>query len=106
MGTKVRILVATYIGGVLYKPNQVVDLPASIAKPLHADGQVDPDKAAVAYCVNELGAEVIVYKAAPTLEQLQLQVEIDSLQAKLAEAPDADKPALQAALDEKIAALG
>jgi ABC-type nitrate/sulfonate/bicarbonate transport system substrate-binding protein len=107
MGTKVRILVATHVGGVLYYPDQVVDLPAVTAKQLVAGGQVDAHKEAVAYCVNELGAEVIVHQTPPTPEEIQLQADIAELEAKLATATDdAAKQALQAALDEKKALLG
>ena len=105
MGTKVRILAACRVGGVAYSPNQVVDFPAVVAKALAADGQVDAHKEAVAYCVNKLGAEVITHQAEPTPEELQLREEIEQLEAKLAEAADADTPALEEALAEKKAAL-
>ena len=49
MGTKVRVLCAVIIDGVKYQPDQVADLPAAIAKQFAADGQVDPNKDAVAY---------------------------------------------------------
>lgn len=68
MGTKVRILTAVTLDGIRYQANQVVDLPASTAKAQQAAGVVDPHKDAVAYCVNELGAQVVVHKA-PAVEQ-------------------------------------
>ena len=105
MGTKVRILAACRVGGVAYTPNQVVDFPAPVAKALAADGQVDVHKEAIAYCINELGAEVITHQAAPTPEELQIKEDIEQLEASLAEAAEADKPALEEALAEKKAAL-
>jgi hypothetical protein len=63
MGTKVRILTAVTLDGIHYQANQVVDLPAGTAKAQQAAGVVDPHKDAVAYCVNELGAQVVVHKA-------------------------------------------
>ena len=68
MGTKVRVLAAIVVDGVTYQPDQVVDLPAGVAKALAADGQVDPNKDAVAYATKELGAEVIVH-VEPVLEE-------------------------------------
>lgn len=105
MGTKVRILVACAIGGMSFKPDQVVDLPATLAKQHAAAGEVDPNKEAVAYCVNELKAEVIAYEAPLTAEQIQLQAEIDALKAQLADAAEGVKATIQATLDEKTAAL-
>ena len=55
--------------------------------------------------MNELGAEVVVYKTPATPEQLQLQVEIESLNAKLANATDAEKPEIESAIAEKQAEL-
>jgi hypothetical protein len=63
MGTKARILAVVHLDGKIYQPNQVVDLPAANAKSLADQGQVDPDKGAISYCINELGAEVIVHAA-------------------------------------------
>lgn len=105
MGTKVRILVALSIGGVMFKPDQVVDLPAALAKQHAAAGEVDTHKEAVAYCINELGSEVIVYEAPPSPEEAQLQSEIATLEASLAEAPEGTSASIQQALDEKKAAL-
>lgn len=67
MGKKVRVLVGCVIGGIKFKPDQVVDLPDALAKAHAASGEVDPHKDAVAYCVDELKAEVIAY-AAPQSE--------------------------------------
>ena len=106
MGTKARVLVACGIGGLSLTPNQVVDLPAELAKVHVKQGEIDTSKAAVDYCINELGAEVIVYKVPATAEQIQLQAEIESLEAILAEAEDADKPVIQSLIDEKKKLLG
>lgn len=62
MGTKVRILSDIKVQGVDYKPNQVVDLPADIAKQLAASGSADASKEAVAYCVDDLKSEVVVHQ--------------------------------------------
>lgn len=104
MGTKVRILVAGLIAGVMYKPDQVVELPHALAKAHAADGMVDPNKEAVAYCVNELGAAVIVHQTPPTPEQVQLQAEIATLEASLAAAADEDKAAIQEQIDAAVSA--
>lgn len=63
MGTKVRVLAALTLDGITYQPDQVIDLPAVVAKAFADLGQVDPHKDAVAYCVKELGREVIVHTA-------------------------------------------
>lgn len=62
MGTKARVLVDTQVQGVDYKPNQLVELPDDIAKSLAKEGIVDTNKAAIAYCVDELKVEVIVHQ--------------------------------------------
>ena len=64
MGTQARILVAVQLDGQIYQPNQVVDLPPAVAKALRTEGDIDTSKEAVAYCVDELGATVIVHQAA------------------------------------------
>lgn len=64
MGTKVRVLSDIQIEGVSYKPNQVVDLPANLAKQQASAGTVDPTAEAVDYCLAELKAEVIVHAPA------------------------------------------
>lgn len=61
MGTKVRMLVDQPVDGITYKANQVVDFPAGVAKGLKAQGVADDTAEAVAYCVKELGAEVVVH---------------------------------------------
>ena len=58
---KVRVLVDQPIEGIPYRCNDVVELPAELAKPLLDQGAIDDNKAAVAYCVTELGREVIVH---------------------------------------------
>ena len=62
MGTKVRILADVNVQGVDYKPNQVVDFPAGIAKQLAAAGNADASAEAVAYCTDELKSEVVVHQ--------------------------------------------
>lgn len=63
MGTKVRVLADSQVEGITYKPNQVVDFPAGVAKQLVAAGNADASAEAIAYCTDELHAEVIVHKA-------------------------------------------
>lgn len=63
MGKKVRVLVGCTLGGIPFQPDQVVDLPDALAKTHTASGEVDPHKDAVAYCINELKADVITYHA-------------------------------------------
>lgn len=58
---KVRIIVAVNIGSVLYKPNDVVNLPDVLAKQ-HAEA-VDPNKEAVAYALSINGGKVIEHAA-------------------------------------------
>lgn len=55
---RVRILCAIPVDGKSYKPNQVVDFPAELAKALKGDGAVDDSKEAVAYCIDS-GAEPV-----------------------------------------------
>lgn len=59
---KVRILADTLVDDVAYKPSQVVDFPVGVAKSLKQSGVVDDAPEAVAYCINELGVEVIKHE--------------------------------------------
>lgn len=56
---KVRILMCQEIEGIEYPVNAVVALDDGLVKSLVKEGLVDPSKAAVDYCINELGARVI-----------------------------------------------
>ena len=100
MGKKVRILADQKIDGVHYKGDQVVDLPAAIAKQLAADGQVDPHPDAVAYCVNVLGQEVIVHEKQDSAEVARVKEDILQLEERLKTASDEEKPVIE----EQIAA--
>lgn len=100
MGTKVRILVAVTLDGVTYRPDQVVDMPAGAAKALAAEGQVDPHRDAVAYCIRELKAEVITHVDPAEAKSAALA----ALQARIEAAAPADKPALEAELATLTAA--
>lgn len=105
MGTKVRILAVVMLDGITYHPNQVVDFPPAVAKALAADGQVDPNKNAVAYCVEQLGAEVVVHSVAPTSAAIAEHLAaIADCESRLAAAPDADKPGIEAELAQLKAA--
>ena len=61
--TTVRVLVDLYIEGRVYRPNDVVNLDDAVAAALQADGQVDSDASALAYCTAELGAEAQTHTA-------------------------------------------
>ncbi len=65
---KIRILVDQQIDGIPYRCNDVVDLPAEQAKPLIEQVAADDNKAAVAYCINELGIKPLVHSA-PVVEE-------------------------------------
>lgn len=69
MGTKARILLSLQLDGRDYQPNQIVDFPPALAKALRTEGMIDTSKEAVAYCVDELGAEVLLHEeVAATVE--------------------------------------
>lgn len=68
---KVRILANTVIDGIQYLPNQVVDIPAALVKSFKQSGVVDDTREAVAYCIDELGAEVLKHDAAPDADSGQ-----------------------------------
>lgn len=82
MPKKVRVLVDTTVGGVKYKPNQVVIFPDDVAKPLIAGAEVDSSKEAVAYCETELGATAIVHE---TAAESAANEAADKLEAELVE---------------------
>ncbi len=69
---KVRILVDQQIDGTPYRCNDVVDIPTELAKPLIEQGAVDDNKVAVAYCISDLGATVIVHRS-PVADDLAPQ---------------------------------
>lgn len=58
----VRILADAGVASKQYRPNDVVQMPASMADGLVKSGQADPDEAAVAYAL-ENGADLIVHGA-------------------------------------------
>lgn len=67
--TPCRILSGVKLDGVEYAPNQVVEFPTSMLNVLKEHGVVDPSKAAVEYCVKELGAVAVVHVAAEESDQ-------------------------------------
>ena len=95
MGKKVRILADQNIEGVPYKGDQVVDLPAAVAKQLSADGQVDPHPDAVAYCINALGQEVIAHEKQDSAEVVRVKEDILQLEERLKTASDEEKPVIE-----------
>ena len=62
--TLCRIISAVKLDGVDYTPNQVVEFPTAMLTILKDQGVIDPSKAAVDYCLNELGAQVVAHDAA------------------------------------------
>lgn len=66
MAKKARVLVAGFIGGIHYKPNDVVSIPDALAKQ-HAEA-VDTDKEAVAYALSINGGQVIEHQS-PAVEE-------------------------------------
>lgn len=84
---KARILVDKEIDGVFYKVNQVIEADSALIKELVREGAVDDSAAAVKYCIDQ-GANPILHQTP----------------ADVAAAADADKLAIQTALDAKQAA--
>ena len=75
MPKQARILVDTYLDGQIYKPDQVVEFDNETAKALAAAGNIDLDRGAVLYCVDELKVQMV--KHAITPEEIA-RVEADS----------------------------
>lgn len=99
---KARILAAGQIGGISYKPDDVVNLPESLIK-AHA-ASVDAHKDAVAYALSVNGGQVIEH-VDPAEIKAALAEEIAKLESALAEATEATKPAVEQVLAEKRARL-
>ena len=72
----VRVLVEVVLVGLTYKPDQVVAFPTALAKSLERDGIADSNKAAVAYCLDTLGAKIITH--APPEPPIEPPVEGDT----------------------------
>lgn len=109
MAKKVRILTAVSIVGVLYQCNDVVNLPDDLAKAAIADGSADGNKAAVEYALSINGnkihdpvadAEAKAAAEAAAQQRAILDATIADLEASLAQAKDADKPAIEKQLAE------
>jgi uncharacterized small protein (DUF1192 family) len=75
MPKQARILVDTYLDGQIYKPGQVVEFDNETAKALATAGNIDLDRGAVLYCVDELKVQLI--KHAITPEEIA-RIEADS----------------------------
>ena len=94
MTTKtVRILRPDHVEGVSYKPNQLVDMDASLAKGLEKSGTADGSKASIKYCKDQ-GVEVIPHESIADAEAAQ----------ELLDADERDAAALVAAGFEEAAA--
>lgn len=100
---KVRILVACMIGGIAYRPDDVVNLPESLVK-AHGD-QVDANKDAVAYALSINGNQVQEYADPAAERRSELSAQIVELESRLAAAELIDKPAIQSDLDAAKVAL-
>lgn len=60
MPTKtVRVLSRLDLEGKTYQPNNLVEIDDKRVKSLEADGTVDSDADAVAYCKDKLGVQVV-----------------------------------------------
>ncbi|MBX3629318.1 MAG: hypothetical protein KF908_05265 [Nitrosomonas sp.] len=55
---KARVLVDTRIGDLSLQPNDVIEAPTSVIKSL--GDNVDANKAAVAFCIDQPGSRVVV----------------------------------------------
>jgi hypothetical protein len=63
MDKTVRLLLDQQIEGLQYKCNQVVEMAPALAKGLVANALADDSKAGIDYCINDLGAKVIVHES-------------------------------------------
>lgn len=70
---KARVLQAFRYGEHSFECDQVIDAPAAMIDDMASGGNVDADKAAVAYCVDELDAKPVKIsgqrKAKPTKQE-------------------------------------
>ena len=110
-----RVLVGLIIGAVALKPNDLVQGDEALIKAYKKDGALDDSKAAVDYCKNILKAKPILVedpaivaaeeaaaeKAAEEKVALKekLELEVVGLTKDLVAAAEADKPAIQLAID-------
>lgn len=100
---KVRVLVAGPIGGVFYRPDNVVNLPDTLVKQ-HAD-RVDANKEAVSYALSVNGGNVIEHANPSDSAKSDIEARIAQLEGALANAGEGEKAALEAALQEARAAV-
>lgn len=100
---KVRVLVACSIGGFSYSCDDVVSLPDNLVK-AHADS-VDTNKEAVAYALSVNGGKVIEHADPNATQKAELEAQIAQLEADLAAAEEAVKPAILESLAAAKASL-
>ena len=118
MAKQARVLSVIIIDGITYSPNQVVVLADDLAKQFEKEGSIDSGKAAIAYCINDLGATPIVHQdpaeqaAAAAASQQKAgalaaaQAAVDAAQAAVnAESDQAKKADLGIDLQKAQAAL-
>jgi len=102
--TIARVLVAFEFGGVLFKPNQLVNGEDSLINEYKKTGVLDTDPAAVAYC-KEQGAKPVDLESPSAAPAEQTPEQKEALEAATKAVEDA-KLALGAAIndDEKATA--
>lgn len=97
---RARVLVDVEIEGKKYVCGRhVVEIDGDVAKSFVKDGALDTSAAAVKYALEEGGAEVVVHTSARQSAADERAAQVAEIEAALAAADDADKPALQAQLD-------
>lgn len=105
---KARILVDTFVDGVPYKCNQIIEAEESVIKDLVKAGEADASAPAVKYMLEEAGADVVKH-ASPVADKAKaIQADIAALEADLAAADDAAKADIAArikAKQDELAAL-
>jgi hypothetical protein len=94
--SKVRVLVDVKIEGVAYRCNQVVDLPASLAKMQKVAGTIDMEKEAVNYCIEKLGEKVVVHKAAEGAQKEEKERGVEETKEVAGEAGEAGETTAEA----------
>lgn len=107
---KARVLHNQTIGEVEYKCNQVIEADAALIKELVKQGYVDDSAESVKYCIDNEGAKPIFHKSSQDKKAqakaeaiAAIEQEIAALEEQLAVAAEADKPAIQQALEAKQA---
>lgn len=104
-----RVLVAVLVHGIALKPNDVIEADDTIIEDLQADGNVDTDPKAVAFCTKTLGKKTIKLESPnaapaalePNVDKQTLEEEIKQLEADLDSAAGPQKADIQGKLQAK-----